>query len=87
MNPLIRTSLTHIEQERHDFLEGIDFEIEEDKQQLIFHRVEPGFASTPQPPFAYFLLDMMLVNVRVPRMFKGPQQGFELGFVEPRECA
>jgi hypothetical protein len=38
MNPIIGTALTHTEQERDGFLQGIDFAIEENKQQLIFHR-------------------------------------------------
>lgn len=81
MNPLIRASLAHIEQEGDDFLQGIDFEIEKNKQQFVFDRAEPGFASATAAALPYSLVAVMLVDVGVPRLGKGDEYMFEFGLV------
>src|SRR5262249_28735192 len=87
MNPLIRASLAHIEQKREDFLQGIDFEIEEDKQQFVFNREQPGFASTPNASLPHVLWALERRDMSMPRLGKGHEQLVEFVFVESRERA
>lgn len=85
MNPLIRAPLAHIEQKRDDFLPGIDFEIEKDKQQFVFDRQEPGFASVTDMPLPYVLGVLRHRDMHVPSLDTGHEQLFEFGLVEPRK--
>lgn len=87
MNPLIRASLAPIEQKREDFLQGINFEIEEDKQQFVFNREQPGFASTPKASLPHVLWALERRAMGMPRLGKGHEQLIEFVFVESRERA
>jgi hypothetical protein len=82
---LIRASLTHLEQKREDFLQGIDFEVEEDKQQFVFNREQPGFASAPDAPLPHVLWALERRDIGVPRLCKGNTQLGEFVFVKPRK--
>ena len=73
MNPFIDTTLTRLKEERDHFLKWIDFEIKENKEQLIFHRSEMGFVSTTIASLAGFLGDMLVIHVGMISHGKGYQ--------------
>ncbi len=59
MNPFIGPSLTHSKESREDFLQGIDFEIKQNEEQLIFNGQEMGLATPSIAPFALLLMPLL----------------------------
>jgi hypothetical protein len=45
MNPLVGASLAHAKESGDDFLQGIDFEVKQNEEQLIFDGQQMGFAT------------------------------------------
>jgi hypothetical protein len=86
-DPCVDASLTHRTHRGHDFLQGIDCKIHQDKQQRIFYGSQTGFASTATASLARFLGDMLVIHLGIPRHGKGGQQGVALGVIQARKGA
>src|ERR1041384_2131031 len=78
MNPFIDTPLTRLKEGGHHFLKRIDLEVEENKEQFVFHRCKTWFAPSTIAALASFLGDMVVIHVRMVRNGKGCQQFFKL---------
>ncbi len=88
MHPLMRASLTHGEQKRDDFLEGIDF-AKETRINSSLSAMERRRALRPPPKcrFRTVLWVLMRRDRGLPSWGKGNKQLFKCVFVEPRERA
>jgi len=82
MNPFINPTLTGLKEESHDFLERIDFKVEENKQEFIFHSSEVGFPPTTIASLAGFLDDVLVVPVGMVGHFKVCQEFFKLCLIQ-----
>ena len=85
VDPFIDPALTHRKHRGHDFLQGRDFVIDENKQQCLFHGSQTSFSSTTHTSSTRCLVPMSLINIGMPRHGKGGQQGCELGLIQTRE--
>src|SRR5215470_15209511 len=90
MHPFIDPTLTGLKEESHHVLKRIDLAIEENEEQLLFHRSQTRFPSTTIPSLASFLEDMVLIHVGIVREGKGGEQFVKLCLIqagEGTECA
>src|SRR5262245_48413656 len=85
MNPFIHASLTRLKEERHDFLQRIDFKIKENKQQFVFHSSETRFTSTSIASLASFLDNVLVISVGMVDHFKASQEFFKFCLVQTRK--
>src|SRR5215510_2385521 len=85
MHPLIDTTLTGVKEECHHFLQRINFEIEENKQQFIFHSSETWFPPSTIASLTGFLGDVLLIPIGMIRHLKVYQQLFKLSLIQTCE--
>jgi hypothetical protein len=81
----MRAALTHSKHKRDDCLPGIDFQREEEKQQCVFHRAQPGFASAPNVPLPHEHWALARSDSGGPRLGTGHTPRVAGVFVEPRQ--
>jgi hypothetical protein len=74
MNPLVGSSLAHAKASRHDFLQGINFEVKQNEEQLIFDGQQMGFATATIPSLACLLVTQMMVDISFPGLLKRVKQ-------------
>ena len=74
MNPLVSPSLAHAKESRDDFLQGIDFEVKQNEEQLIFNRQQMGLATAPKTSLARLFVPEMMGDLSFPDLFKRDQQ-------------
>ncbi len=86
MNPFIRLGLTHTEEKPLNRLGGIEPEIHQDKQQLIFQFPQLCFATRSHRPFTPLPLEGLL-NKGVPGRRKAGQQRLKLLTLQSRQTA
>ena len=78
MDPFVGSSLAHAKERRDDFLQGIDFEVKQNKEQLIFDGQQMGFATATIMSFARLFVPNMLVKISFPGLFKRVKQRLKL---------
>ncbi|MDP1544832.1 MAG: hypothetical protein Q8L87_02335, partial [Anaerolineales bacterium] len=72
MNPIPGLTLPHPKEEALNLLERIDFEIEQDEQQFVFHTLQGAIAPTTTLPLA-FCGSRLITPIQI-------------GFIGPFEC-
>ena len=82
MNPFIDPTLTGLKEERQDLLERVDFKIQENKQEFIFHSSEVGFPPTTIASLAGFLDDVLVIPVGMVGHCKVGQEFFKLCLIQ-----
>jgi hypothetical protein len=87
MNPLIGPSLAHAKESRDDFLQGIDFEVKQNEEQLIFNRQQMGFATATVTSLTCLFVPQMTGDISVPGLFKRDQQRLEFIAVQAGKSA
>jgi hypothetical protein len=87
LKPLLGPAWTPTEHKRAACLQGLALVIAEHTQPLVFYRAAPGFASAPKAPLPGLLLHLRRIDIRVPRLGQGQEQGCQLDFLSPRACA
>ena len=85
VNPFVGSALAHVKDMRDDFLEGIDLEVKQNEEQLIFEGHKAGFTSPAIVPLARFLVPVVCAHIGLPRLFKRYQEGVKLIRVQARE--
>ena len=87
MNPFVGPPLAHAKASGDDILQGIDFEVKQNEEQLIFDGQQMGFATAPITSLACLFVTQMTGNISFPGLLKRDEQRLKFFGVQAGKSA